>query len=929
MRVAAEESDIPFSEAAVRALGRSGALLASRFLAQFFETCTAPLKPTVVVALGRLGERSLVPAFRDLLPKAIAEGQGLLARNTLLTLAHLKATAAIPFLRDMAAGASDPEIALSALLALGKVSSDPAWFDAHEGRFIADLYRHQVFDTARAQVRMRAQWKLEDYLAKLFAAQEGDAKQGNGSDLDSLLASELASELATFESADVLAGLDMFPERRHFAQACLAIRNGLESDVAPKAFESLVRQTVALAKQSGAVAEDLSSPSSPFSEIPTAPLHREEKLALLHSVAAHRSPALRSLLFSLKPVVPQEDPLLWEHWLDTLVLSLPDALAECEGLLQRGDVPFPEGDSCEPGTSCGTAFINAVVNAALISSSAPKKQKAAHKLLDRLLDKILDKLEGKVESKVPVAGAKAPHKRGTDELLNRVLRGFGQLRSSTPKILALANAHIEDPAHAASCLFFLERAGGTAILDAVSPLLATLKPADPLARNIFKTLAACPVGIPESHAVFDKVDAFLDSALSQNNAPLAAALLSFLGKFPCTRATGPVAANVRLRIATALKNENEAILLPAIVAAKALGAEDFADALASRLDAPSAAVSGRALDALLFLRGNRPKLLVFTHLEKNSADVGLCEKVIRDLKPPQDANAYFVTRLDALLCAHPTHPLRDGFLQMRETLASGVARRKSHTATGASDAPSEMDEALKKRIEGFDSLNDEVKSALRAAEAPFLQPDVFNSLVDKSISILEYAKALDLILEHELGRQLLFPKLESQLAQFQNIVHAVGLAEDSPQSDRVARNLGLERAFSPESFPLHKMATLCRGVLTGKILYEHWKVFDGLRAWAVVLLLFCRPSAVQAALQSASPSAGSERSEGATKARQNALLTLKGASDNAIIDFAKRLIELQEVRNPAAHRKTHLEFAAVEDVRREVFSMLATWRSFR
>lgn len=895
MRVAAEESDIPFAEAAVCALGRSGAPLASRFLAQFFETCSNTLKPSVVVALGRLGERSVVPALLALLPKALAEGQSLLARNTLLTLAELRATEAIAFLQDMALHAKDPDVVLSALMALGKVSRDPAWFDALEGRFVSDLYRYQVFEAARAQARLRSQWTLEDSLAKLF---HSDDSEGN-----SALEVDLASELGTFASDDVLAGLEMFQERRCFVRCCVALRYGFHPQEAPKAFEQVVRAALLDESRGGA-------------------LERHEVCALLQSLAGYRSAAFRSLLFELKPTQPTADSGLWALWLDTLVLCLPDALAECEGLLQRGEVPLPEPTLTEAPVEsvgqCSVAFVNAVVNAALVSAVLPKKQKLALKILDKLLEHF-------PESQLKQGSAVAA------ECVNRLLRGYGQLRVATPKALSVAKALVSEPTHAASSLFFWERAGGASLLEAVSPLVDSLRVEDAQASNVFKALAASSTPFPESHGVFDKADAIFKECLSfqgseaeQNTRTrLVASLLHFLGRFPCTRPQGKVAASLRSHILACLKCEEDSILLPAFLAAKALAAEEFSEAIAVHLRSGRAAVSGRALDALLFLRGNRPKRLVFEHLEKNALDLEVCEKVIRDLKPPQDANAHFVARLDAFLLSHPKHPLRDGFLHMRESLASGVSQRVQAALEKSGFAPSEMDDALKKRVDGFDGLNEEVKAALRAAEAPFLRPDVFNGLVDKSISILEYAKALDLVLEHELGRQALFPKLESNLAWFQNRVHAVGLAEDAPHGERVMRHLALERAFSPESFPLHKMTTLCRTVLTGRILFEHWKVFDGLRAWAVVLLLFCRPGA-----QTAQGAHGAQSSQSSV-GREPPLVFFPGASDAALVDFAKRLIDIQEVRNPAAHRKTHLDFDAVEDVRTEVFALLALWRSFR
>ena len=59
MRVATAQDDIPLCEAAIESLGRSKARVAARFLAASLDTCIEPVKPAVIVALGRLGELSV------------------------------------------------------------------------------------------------------------------------------------------------------------------------------------------------------------------------------------------------------------------------------------------------------------------------------------------------------------------------------------------------------------------------------------------------------------------------------------------------------------------------------------------------------------------------------------------------------------------------------------------------------------------------------------------------------------------------------------------------------------------------------------------------------------------------------------------------------------------------------------------------------
>ena len=848
MRVAWNEADIPMCEAAIWSLGKSKAGMASRFLVHFFETCSDVVKPFVIVALGHLGERALVPELLKLLPTFAQGQQTLLFKNTLLTLAELKVSEVVPFLENFASTATDIQVAMSALLALGKVSRKAEWFENRERLYENDLFRYQIFTTAKTQVQMRAQWKLEDYLNKIFSHET--------------IQPELAQELNTFEPEDVFEGLGMFADAPFYQRLCFSLAACSARNV-PAWYGTFF---------SGRTPTD------------------EQKIQLLESIACHCNVQFRELIFELKPVATSASDLnmlLWSRWIETLAFSLPDALVEFEVLIQNEEIAALPDEAV-------VSFINALVNNALVVQSKPKKGKVALKLLDKLL-----------------SSAKTP------EIQNRVLRGFGQLEASSPKsiefvrgkILLAASASasvLAQPAtgnQLASCLFYLEKTKAVEALEICMPLLTSLNAQSEFARALFKTLAACKLDLPENHVVFDKAELLLVKAVS---AETQGAALGFLARYPSLR--------LQKSIASALANPREEIQMPAILAAKALGTEDFADVLSSFLDSPSTAIAGRSLDALLFLQGNRPKLLLFDFLEKNIDDKVVCEKIIRDLKPPRAANAYFAERLDKVLAARPQHPLRDGFVQMRQMLASGGSKKKTGGLGSALEIAelAEIDAGLQARIDGYLQLDEDVKSALRAAEAPFFQPEVFNSLVDKSTSILEYAKALDMVLNSDLGRALLFPRLENNLAQFQNLVHAVGLNEEYPQAERVLKNLGLEKYYSPESLPVYKMATLCRSVLNGKIMYEQWKVFDGLRAWAVVLLLFCRAPATDLV----------------TPGKSKPLLILKNSNEASLVDFAKRLNNLQEVRNPAAHRQTLIDFPAIDAVRQEVFELLRIWRTF-
>ena len=217
-----------------------------------------------------------------------------------------------------------------------------------------------------------------------------------------------------------------------------------------------------------------------------------------------------------------------------------------------------------------------------------------------------------------------------------------------------------------------------------------------------------------------------------------------------------------------------------------------------------------------------------------------------------------------------------------------------------------LDQRLLESIPKFKELDSATKLALRAAEQPFMQSVGTENLpIDKAPTVLEYCKALDLILEKHLGQKFLFPKLDRELHDFQTLWHRMGFGEDYPEVQKVLGLLGLKGKITPENFPLHKARMMCTSFYNGKILQDRFKIFDGLRAWAVIFLFFTRK------IPQASGAIGP-------------LLKFPHSTDEKCIDIAKKLMQLQDLRNPAAHRQTYTELASVKTVRNESVALINT-----
>ena len=74
----------------------------------------------------------------------------------------------------------------------------------------------------------------------------------------------------------------------------------------------------------------------------------------------------------------------------------------------------------------------------------------------------------------------------------------------------------------------------------------------------------------------------------------------------------------------------------------------------------------------------------------------------------------------------------------------------------------------------------------------------------------------------------------------QSRVVSLNLEDRSISSKQRTIDLQCSNLFTPENFPNHKLSLLCNSIASGKIVHEQYKVLDGLRAWAIVILIFGR-----------------------------------------------------------------------------------------
>jgi hypothetical protein len=812
LRVASESGDdLPLAEAALRALGRTRHPFAARALARLYPTATPSLRPVLAEALAGIGDRSQASLFETELDRAIKECDAPLASALCLALGELKQSSAETKLFGIAAqGKRHPlgeRLALSALVALGRLSRKAEAFESLEPAFRHSALESQLFQSALQQVRLRGQWSLEDYLAKLFESPSYHP--------------HLPLELNTFPSADLREALTLFEEERY----------------ASRLLKALPRLDAALAS------ELIAKRFVPSSVKP------EVRAAVLDAAARVGTSALAALVESFRSVALSEraaSPEAFEAWLDALTLVSADPLPALAALLAD--------ESLE-----AAARISAINRIVLHGFTLGRKRDGAGKVLTQRL----------AQEKDPALQA-------------RLLRALAQLGHEDDKATAFAKASLKQAALSGSALSYFERVPSKKALAVLSEVAGSggLAPA-----LVLRALEA-----QSDSADTPALDAFFTSCLATSAPPdVRIAALSCLAKHPREKLLADTEA--------ALKAD-ERLQLAAIIALKSFAREETGDVLAPFLKSAHPSLAGRALDAILALPGLRPKRLALEFLDERPLDLAACDKIARCLEAPESGGDRFPAMVEAILAKHPDHPLRDSLVDLRDRLAS---RKRASAAGAVGPDVVALDTALRAELPAYARLDDSVKSALRSAELPFLRSEFFQGTVDKASSVLEYCKSLDLFLEKHLGRELLFPRLEQRLHEFQSLLHAVGLNEENATAQKVLDALELGKSFTAASFPLHKAQIVARGFLSGKILQERFKVVDGLRAWALLLLLFSRKLA---------------RSGG------KALVPLRGMGDEQVVAVAKRLMALQDIRNPAAHRQTFLDFVGVEEVRREVLKLL-------
>jgi hypothetical protein len=807
-------ADLAEQELALLSLSQRKNRVASAFLRKFRGEAPDTLRAVVAYAIGQAQIYDLGPLLLEDFDQALSKQDMHWLKNLVLALGELKEFQATPKLHALLSKSStESDLVLSTLLALGRLERDPEAMTPYSVQSFGESLVNQVFQSALSQIQIRSQFKLEDYLTKIFELPKPHPA--------------LPLELKAFDEEEVKIGLSLFDIKTYWERylfACRGLSRKVRLELLPEIFKA-------------------SGDTSAFLEKTAVAMAGLDNTGLGKTIEALCGKELDE---------------------ESLRLKFIEAFAE--------EIDF---------VNEANRFLKAEVSAEI-----------QMRFLNLWHETALTKTKSVAKKEFSVFAQKSGLK---DEAYARLVRAAAEQGLEVPEISSNLASKFANASLRSSLLLYAERFALPKTFDLIQAL----------PKSDLELLGVRILAVIENLTEHGKLDtnrkALIDLLKSYEGSTIVDVIV---GVLRVLRFTG--FAEFEKFAAEKTRSTHPLVELNAIIALKRFtGSREASERLVEKLESKEPIVRGRALDALCAHTTLLAKRGVIQFLTGHLSDDEVVDKIYRSFDPENKGGEEFVKAIHQVLIQNPDHPQWEKLVSLKDRLA-GSTTQEASTLVESSPEVAVLDARLKILIPKFDSLDSTTKFALRAAEQPFVQTELgAQQPIDKAPTVLEYCKALDLILEKNLGQKLMFPKLDRELHDFQTLWHRVGFGEDYPQIDKVLLLLGLKGKIAPDQFPLHKAKMMCGTFFNGKILQDRFKIFDGLRAWAVILLIFTRK--IPLATGAVGP-----------------MLKLAGSTDDQVIGMAKKLMSLQDLRNPAAHRQTYTDLAMVENIRAEAVSLINT-----
>jgi len=209
--------DLAEQQLAISAIARRKTTSSRTFLRNFYPQASDTLKSSLSHALGVVQDLASSDRLLKDWDDAHLKQDWAWLRNIILSLGELKAFHSLP---KLIALLQNPKVKLSqemlfaCLFSLGRLSRYPQEFktavQSYEPKLLEDALLSQVYQTALTQVQMRSQFKLEDYLNKIFTLPDPHPV--------------LPLELLSFDPEEVELGLSLFSTSKDWKRFLFALR---------------------------------------------------------------------------------------------------------------------------------------------------------------------------------------------------------------------------------------------------------------------------------------------------------------------------------------------------------------------------------------------------------------------------------------------------------------------------------------------------------------------------------------------------------------------------------------------------------------------------------------------------------------------------------------------------------------------------------
>jgi hypothetical protein len=329
------------------------------------------------------------------------------------------------------------------------------------------------------------------------------------------------------------------------------------------------------------------------------------------------------------------------------------------------------------------------------------------------------------------------------------------------------------------------------------------------------------------------------------------------------------------------------------------------------LDHQNLSLRIRAIDSLCEGGGYTQHEKLFTWAEQHLENTLLIQKIFDSLHPQLEHDYQSIhKKLENWILERKGALQQPEILQQASTLYAqlhaGIEKKKIESFYSKDiplDQKNKLDQALLKGIPVYFQLSTGIQSILRSAELMWQYPELYDESIDKSTALIQFTKAIDIFLQGKLGQKLFFHQKRVFFEKMQSRIFELELHDTRLDRRTLLNILQCQDVFTIENFPFHKLHLIVQSIEMGTLLRDPYRVIDGLRAWAILLLIFARD------------------------------LTHCGRKIPSIIAFyhhpkqdlkflATGLNDLQELRNKAAHHGVISCFTDLDQHRQKTFSYL-------